>query len=260
LEILEFLLQPFVLLLISIPMTILVGIIIGTWLSQPRKPRVIQIAPESGRGREYDVESEDNVNAYCHSIENEPPQRFIKRYQALNILRKGWFKLSNYALWFARQGTAYTYKIDESKQEVKITLREAILNLFGPDLFERIPNDEKTGFIKDRIEKSSVGVTIEFPAGLPLTPKNPIYDPTVTDANDPRSQEYLPSISSDDIRRNDFDTFINAIVRGVQRLIKGTASGEWVKIIFIMGTGIGIGIVLSLIFHWGAPVVVPPST
>jgi hypothetical protein len=241
-------------------MTILVGIIIGTWLSQPRKPRVIQIAPESGRGKEYDVESEDTVNAYCQPIENEPPQRFIKRYQAINILRKGWFKLSNYALWIGRIGTAYTFNLDDPDKKIQVSLREAILNLFGKDLYERIPNDEKTGFIKDRIEKSSVGVTIEFPTGQSLTPKNPLYDPTVKDKDDPRSQEYLPSISSDDIRRNDFDTFINAIVRGVQRLIKGTASGEWVKIIFIMGTGIGIGIVLSLIFHWGAPVVVPPST
>lgn len=238
-EILNIIANPLVLFLIAVPTFTLLGILVGTWLSQPRKERVLQIIPETGRGVELEVESQDTVNAYCNPVGNTPPQRFIKRQQALNILRKGIFKLTTYALWFGRQGTAYTYKFGESKEEIKVTLKEAILNLFGKDLYERIPNDEKTGYIKDHIEQSTVGVTIEFP-------------------NDPITPENLPSISSDDLRRNDIDTFVGAIVRGVKSMGK-TGGGDWVKIIFILGSGVAIGIVLSLIFKWGAPIVVSPT-
>lgn len=244
-DIFSILANPLVLFMIAVPVFILVGILVGTWLSQPRKPRVLKVQPESGRGEELEIEKEDTVNVYCPAIaNNEPPQRFIKRHQALNVLRKGWLKLSTYPLWFGRYGTAYTFKFEDNdtdkKTPIKITLREAIHNILGPDLYERIPNNEKTGYIKDKIEASSVGVLVEFP-------------------NNPLTPEGMPSISSDDVRRNDIDTFIGAVVRGVKSLTRGEHAGEWVKIIFILGSGIGIGIVLSLIFRWGAPIVVEPT-
>jgi hypothetical protein len=203
---------------------------------------VLKIQPESGRAEDLQVESEDTVNVYCNAVSNTPPQRFIKRHQAFNVLRKGWLKVSTYPLWFGRYGTAYTQKPEgnpEAEPVKDVTLREAILNIFGKELYEKIPNDAKTGFIKDQIESSSVGVIVEFPKEK-LTP------------------EGLPSISSDDVRRNDIDTFIGAVVRGVKSLSKSEGAGQFLKIIFIMGSGIAIGIVLSLIFHWGSPTIVNP--
>ena len=238
-EVLNFLANPLVLLLIAFPDLLFVGIYVGVWLTHPRKNRILKIEPESGRGIDYEVESEDTVNAYCKSVANSPPQRFIKQHKALNIIRKGPFKLQNYALWLGRYGTAYTQMVNEKKETVKVSLREAIRNIFGKELYERIPNDEQTGYIKDQIEKNEVGVTVELPATTQLTP------------------EGLKSLSPDDIRRHDIDTLIGSVVRGVKSLSK-TSGGDFLKIVFILGTGVAIGIVLSLIFGWGAPTVVNP--
>lgn len=236
-DVLNFLVNPLVLLLMALPILLFVGIYVGVWLTHPRKNRILKIEPESGRGIDYEVESEDTVNAYCKSVANSPPQRFIKRHKALNIIRRGPFKLQNYALWMGRYGTAYTQMVNEAKETIKVSLRDAIRNIFGKDMYDRIPNDEKTGWIKDQIENSEVGVTVELPATTQLTP------------------EGLKSLSPDDIRRHDIDTLIGSVVRGVKSLSK-TGGGEFLKIIFIMGTGVAIGIVLSLIFGWGGKTVV----
>jgi len=242
--ILELFLNPLFLLVISMPIFVIVGLLLGTWLSQPRKARVLKVSPESGRGEELEIESEDTINAYCNPIGNMPPQRFIKRHEALNIIRKGFLKIQTYALWLARQGTAYTYmfgdKDEKHENPIKVSLKQAVYNVFGKELYEKIPNDSKTGYVKDKIENSSVGVFIEFPKA-PLTP------------------EGLPSVSSDDVRRGAIDSFINRLVRGVDKLGSGRTATEWVKVIFILGTGIGIGVVLSLIFGWGAPKIVEKS-
>lgn len=238
-DILNFLANPLVLFLISFPVLLFVGIYVGVWLTHPRKNRVLSIEPESGRAADLVVEEEDTINAYCGSVANNPPQRFIKRHKALNVVRKGPFRLQTYALWLGRFGTAYTQMLNEAQKKVKVSLRDAVENIFGKDMYDRIPNDEKTGYIKDAIEKSEVGVTVELAAFTPLTP------------------EGLKSLSSDDVRRHDVDTLINSVVRGVEKLSK-TGGGEFLKIIFIMGTGIGIGIVLSLLFGWGGTTVVQP--
>jgi hypothetical protein len=231
---------------------LLVGILVGTWFSQPRKPRVLKIQPESGRGEDLEVEKEDAVNVYCPAIENTPPQRFIKIHQAFTVIKKGRLKLSTYPLWIGRYGTAYTQNMEGNPkpQPIKVPLREAIKNLFG-ELYDKIPNDKNSNYLKDRVESSEVGVTIEFERDQPLTPLNPNYDPDIKDPNDPRSMKYLPSVSSDDIRRGEIDTFIGAVAHGIRSLLKGEHAGEWIKIIFILGSGFAIGVVASLIFGWG---------
>jgi len=239
-QIFNVLANPLILLLISFPVLIFVGIYVDVWLTHPRKHRVLQIEPETSRAIDFQVESEDTVNAYCKPVANSPPQRFIKLHNALNVVRKGPFRLQNYAMWLARLGTAYTTQTGEKKTDVKISLRQAIQNLFGKELYDRIPNNEKTGFIKDRIERSEVGVTVELPASNPLTPTG------------------FESLSSDDLRRADIDSFIGALVRGVKSQFKGIG-GDYLKTVFILGTGVGIGIVLSLVFKWGAPTVLPPA-
>jgi preprotein translocase subunit Sss1 len=244
-DILTFLANPLVLILLALPTLIFIGIWIGVWLSQPRKNRVYKIDPTNSTGIEYEVESQDTVNAYCKSVGNTPPQRFITMQNPINFIRNGVFRLQNFSAWFARIGTAYTQDFNPETKELKndpvtVPLRVAIENLFGKDLYDKIPNDEKTGYIKDKIEKSEIGVMIKFPE-KPLTPNN------------------MSSISPDDIRRHDVDNLIKAVVQGV-KMLTAKASGEYLKIIFILGTGIAIGVIGSIIFHLGWPTVVTPKT
>lgn len=234
----DFLGNPLILLAIVSPLLLFLGILVGNALSQPRKNRVLKLSPETGRGVELEVNEEDELNIRCDPVGNIPPQRFIKLHDAFNIVKKGWFKIQNYALWFAYYGSAYVRKLEG--EDVDITLETAIFNIFGKTLYDQIPREQK-----DQIEASEIGITVSFP-NKPLTPL------------DPKTKESLPSISSDDLRRGDVDQFIGALARGINSLSK-TASGDWTKISFILGTGIAIGIVLSLIFKWGAPVIVPST-
>lgn len=222
----------------AVPVVLFIGLLIGVHFSQPRKNRVLALNPETGRGVEYEIDGEDNVNVYCPPVGNTPPQRFIKRQDAFNIIRKGAFKIQTYALWLAMQGSAYTRSMEGNENE-EVPFRDAVKNVLGKELYRQIPNNKKDGFVKDRLEESALNVTVKFP-NAKVTPDG------------------LPSISSDDMRRNDVNTLIAAIVRGVNLLRKPT-SGEAMKIIFILGSGIAIGIVLSLIFGWGNTTVIQPS-
>lgn len=232
-NILNFLLNPWILLMIISPLLFLFGIIGGNLLSQPRKNRVLKVSPESHRGVELEIKSEDAINVYCPPVGNMPPQRFIKRLSAFNIIRKGWLRLQNYALWIGRYGTAYVHKFDN--EPVELSFKEAVYNVLGEKYYKQIPDPEK-----NHIEDGSIGVMIDFPK-LPLTPTD-------------KDGKALPSISEDDLKRdsderamaNLWDTFDKERKR------------SYLNMIAFIGTGIGIGVVLSLLFKWGSPVVIPP--
>jgi len=218
--------NPLILFAIFTPILVLVGILLGAYLVQPRRNRVIQISPESGRGIDFEVKEEDAMNLRCDPVGPTPPQRFIKRQPALNIITKGFLKLKNYALWLGRVGTAYTYTI--KSKPVKLSLKDTIMNIFGKEKYDMIPEKQKK-----QIEEGQVGVTVEFP-DVSLTP------------------DKMPSLSSDDLRRGDIDHFIDALAKGVAKAAK-LGSAISAKDIFIVGTGIAIGIVVAIVFGWGTP-------
>ena len=218
--------NPLILLAVACPVVLLVGILVGNFVSQPSKNRVLKISPESGRGIELEVKDEDATNLHCDPVGNIPPQKFIKRLNAFTIIKKGWFKLKNYALWFGRYGTAYVQGFENST--VEVTLREAVLNIFGERLYQQIPVLQKK-----QIEDGKLGVIIEFP-------------------NNPLTPEGLPSISEDDINRDNDERAMQNLWDAYNEEKKHDA----IQMIAYIGTGVAIGIVLALIFGWGAPIVV----
>ena len=231
---LEFFTNPLVLLSILAPILVFIGISSGYYLSQPRKNRVLKISPESGRGVELEVKSEDATNVYCDPVGDIPPQRFIKRLNAFSIIKKGWMKLQNYALWLGRYGTAYVTGIDDS--DIPVSFKAAILNVFGRTLYDQIPEQQRT-----QIEDGKIGVMIGFPND-PLTPKG-------TDGND------LPSISEDDINRDNDQRAMENLWEAYEQEQR---SNTITQIAFV-GCGVAIGIIVSLIFKWGAPTVITPA-
>lgn len=230
---LDFLLNPWILLLIISPIVFLFGIIGGNLLSQPRKNRVIKLAPESHIGVELEVKSEDAVNIYCDAVGKTPPQRFIKILNPYNIAKKGFLKIYNYALWFGRYGTAYIHKFGD--EDVHLTLKEAIFNVFGDKYFKQIPEAVMT-----IIDKGKLGVVVQFPKD-PLTPTDDEGKP-------------LRSISEDDLNR-DADSKAMGNLWGEYDKEK---RGKVFEKIAYIGTGIAVGIIIMLITKWGSPVVIPP--
>lgn len=207
----------------------------GYVVSQPRSNKVLKIAPESGRGIELNVNEEDTTNIYCKPVGNIPPQRFIKLYNAFTIVRKGWFKLQNYALWIARYGTAYVTGIKTG--DIEVSFKEAVLNVFGQKLYDLIPQTQK-----DQIEDGTIGVTIRFP-NEPLTPTNP------------ETGKSMPSISEDDINRDNDER----AMRNLWDQYEKEKRGDAINTVAFVGCGIAIGVILSLLFKWGSPITPAPK-
>jgi len=224
--------------MIVAPLMLLFGIIGGNLLSQPRKNRVLKVDPQSHRGVELEIQSEDSINVYCNPVGKMPPQKFIKLLEPFSIIRKGWLRLQNYALWIGRFGTAYVHKFDDS--DVKVSFKQAVNNVFGNKYYKQIPQA-----IKNKIESGKLGVIVEFPKS-PLTPKG-------EDGKD------LPSISESDINR---DNDQRAMGNLWEEYNKERKRG-YLNMIMFIGTGIGIGIAIGLIMKWGSPIVienvVPPG-
>ena len=145
----EFLMNPWILLMILAPVFLLVGINAGNFTSQPRKNRVLKIDPNSYRALELEVKSEDAVNIFCDAVGNTPNQRFVKRLSPFNVARKGFLKIYNYALWMGRYGTAYVQKFDN--ESVDLSFKEAVFNVFGQKFYDLIPQA-----VRDHIEDGSI--------------------------------------------------------------------------------------------------------
>lgn len=223
--------NPWILLMITAPIMLFFGLIGGNLLSQPRKNRVIKISPENHRGVELEIKSEDAINVYCDPVGKMPPQRFIKRLSAFNIIRKGWLKLQNYAVWFGRYGTAYVHRFDN--RPVDLSFKEAVFNVFTKKYYEQIPQD-----VKNKIEDGQIGVMVEFPDD-PLTPMNL------------ETGEPFPSISEDDINRdNDKKAMSN-----IWDTLEQERRKNYLNMAMYIGTGFAIGLVVSLLFKWGSPIV-----
>lgn len=237
--ILEVILNPFILMMISGALCLIVGLFLGVYQSQPRRNMVIQISPDTGRGLEFSVKEEDTVNLNCSPVGSIPPQRFIKLLDAYNIVRKGFLKLQNYALWCGMTGTAYTYPFDTPN--VKTSLEKTMKNIMGEEDYKKTPLA-----LQKKIAEAKIGVTVEFPKGY-STPINPIYDATISDPKDPRSQKFLPAKSSDDLRRGDVDRLINIIARRLNELGKKTGGESVIKVLVYLGCGGGL-FMLALLF------------
>lgn len=215
--------NPFILLLLASITFSMTGIMIGVYVSQPRKNRIIKLSPETGRGIEYQVEKEDAVNLICKAVGDTPPLKFRKTTAAWNIIRKGVLnKLQHYALWLGQEGTAYTFPLNAP--DIKITLRQTVENVFGLELYKQLSAD-----IKNRIESASVGVTVEFPQ-QPLTPMG-------------KDGKSLPSVSEYDIQRDDDAKILHALATGIAKAKQGFS---W-NMLFAIGTGVAIGIIIGII-------------
>jgi len=263
---------------------IIVGFFVGAYYSSPRKDRVQKVAPENGRGTDYEAKSQDGINVYCDPLGNEPPQKFIKTGYALNMIRKGLLgRLTHYALWTGRYGTAYTFTIGEKSENlslkealikclgeaefyrdikeeqikkieedtnkyklgedvVKTTLEKTMRNIFGKNDREIDEYDLLPEATKIKIRDAEVGVIIEFP-GVPLTPAG------------------LPSVSSDDVHRDNDQKVVNALVNGIKKLGSGGPSQTFMMLLPML-TFAG-GIILAYLLHIGGTTVVettPPSS
>lgn len=234
---LSWLFNPFILLIFSVPITAVVFLLAGMYVSQPKKDRVVQLSPESGTGKEYDINIQDSTEMGCKPLlKGEAPQRFLKTGQAYNVIKKTAWKLQSSATWIGRIGTAYTYPL--GNESVTISFIDSVKQVFTEETFNRL-----SGELKKRIAEAQIGVTVKFPQ-VSLTPLNPNFNP-----EQPISQlnpKYMPMVNSDDVRRGAFDKFINSLATGIYKLATGGNKVNLIQLITSAGAG-GCAVMLILL-------------
>lgn len=238
--IIDILTNPLMLILETGSGMLMLGLFLGVYMSQPRKNKVIQFSPESGRGIEYNVDKEDEINIKCDSVLNTPPQKFMKYplQTGYNIVKKGIFKrLHNYALWIGRMGTAYTFPLDTNRsltleQIEKTTLKQTLQNILEPENYDKLGST-----FQKKIEEAQVGVLIQFPK-VDLTPPG------------------MPSMSSDDIHRHAIEEFIGMLAQGIKDLMKKSGSREVINTIITLIAGCTFGLLIAWFLHIGSTTVV----
>lgn len=222
----EFLANPFILLAICIPILTFMGIIIGVKVSGARGTTVLQLDPATNSAREFRAYEEDAVNVRCKPVGNIPPQQFIKRKnRGWNVLTKGFLKLKTYALWIGVVGSAYAIAFKDGVQ-VQVSLKEAIVNIFGEVRYNQLSKEHR-----DKIEEDELGVIVNLPEYV-----------------EPTDDEGL---TSDDVHTGQFKQLIKAYTEGVNNFLKEGGGGGLSRIIFQVGTGVAIGIIVAFLFGIG---------
>ncbi len=263
---LDILFSPLVIIAMMVPIMIILGIFIGSYLSSTHKDVVQSIQPETGRGTQYEAKEQDSKNIYCNPMGKEPTKHFIKTGSAINMAMKGFLgRIKHVAVWNGRFGTAYTYPIGEYSET--LSLEEAVTRLLGEADYSKIPveqqnkiesdpkkyqlggehvktyleetlthifGEEEYGLLpqetRNKIKFAEVGVIVDFPS-VPLTP------------------EGLSSITDDDVNRDNDQKVMNALVNGIKALGKG---GPPLLILMVLPMiGVVIGLALAWVFHIG---------
>jgi hypothetical protein len=211
------------------------GLAIGIIGSTPRKNQALKLDIKTGRGVLYDVDKEGAIDISCKPVGDTPPQKFIHGGRhAFNVVRKGLFKLQHYALWIGRYGTAYVYRFDsKDSQEAKISLKEGIMEVLTPQLYNQLSDD-----IQHKIEVAEMGIIIDLPSE-PLTPAG------------------LPSINSDDIKRDSDDKVLKSIAQHIHEQAK--VGFSW-NLLLGIGCGVGIGFVAAWFLKVGGTTIQQPSS
>lgn len=133
------------------------GILIGLWLSKPKKNQVCKLIPEDARGYDLDVVEENANFIYCDPIETLPPQRFLKFRKGFTVTQKRrWGRFLKINRYFGREGTAFTQRIEQGKI-TDIPLNQTMIGLWGEDEYNNMPEH-----LREAIEQAKIGVTVSI--------------------------------------------------------------------------------------------------
>lgn len=94
----------------------IMGILLGLALARPRRNQVMKLQPNTNRGFDLSIRRENSIGLECEEIPDLPPQRFFKCYPGLTVATRAWTgRMQIITRWMAREGTAFTKRIDPGR-------------------------------------------------------------------------------------------------------------------------------------------------
>lgn len=199
---------------------LLVGVILGVIFRPGWTNAVMKVSPSEHRFDDFSIKSESAITIECEDKKGMPPHRFIKLYPGY-IGRTGRFVKRQITRYIGKEGTAYTWKLNDADEYVKVPggLATALIAIWGQDVYDQIPDEPK----KALEGTANLMVTVDLTEGL--TPQG------------------YRSVSEEDIKREEDREAAKTLWQGKQQQSKG----EIVKTIIIAVAGFGIACFLQVI-------------
>lgn len=208
----------------------------GTMMGRPRKNQVLKILKNENRGYLFDIKEESAFSVRCNGIETLPDQRFYKNFPSILVTQKGFLgKLTRVNRYIARDGTAYTQRVRRGGKIERVPLIDTVSTILGEEVMKGLAKP-----LYEKLEQAQIGVTIGLEDDL-LTPNNPSHNP-----KDSTSQEFLPSISEEDIKREEDQEAAKTLWQERQKAMRGAM----IEKVAWLGFGVGIGVIASIVLGW----------
>lgn len=231
---LDWFIDPSLLVLMLIPVFVAIGIILGVYLSIPRKHQVDKYLPNDNRAYEFNVKKETRFGLFCDAVANLPPQAFFKLFPSTLIYRKGLIGgFRPIVRYIAREGIAFTQGVIDNVDFTNKKLHEIVSVLWGDD-YEKTPER-----LRKKLEESKIDVTIR------------IGDPVDIKLKDKKTGiEY--TISEDEV----YKERVQRAMEGVEQGKNKASAIPRLNYILAVGCGIGLGLLVAAFFKIG---ILPPT-
>jgi hypothetical protein len=209
---------------------LLIGVIVGLWLRPWYGNEVIKLIPRDHRFIDFPVAEETSVSIECNEKRGYPTQRFYKHHPGFTGI-VGRFLKKPITRYLGREGTAYTWKVNEGEVEVQGGLAQAIKTICGEDFWDQIPDKQQ-----ELLQESRMGVTV----GLDEAP----------------IPENLRVVSEEDIQAEEDRKASETFWEGKKKQEKGA----WIQWMFIFMSGFGVACALQIIGILRIPSPAPAPT
>lgn len=199
---------------------LLIGLLGGIFLRPWFGNQVVKLIEREFRFVDLDIEEESAVSIECKDKKGMPAQRFFK-YRPGYTGIVGKFLKKPVTRFFGREGTAYTWKVENTK-EIKLdpgNLAGAIRTVWGEEFYSSVPEKQKK-----LLDESKIGITVQLEQGA-LTP------------------ETFHPISEEDIKTEEDRKASETFWEGKKTLVKG----QWIQWVFIFVAGFGVACALMII-------------
>jgi len=215
-----------------IVMAVFFGLLFGLVFRPKARSVVLKFLPHDKRVFELPIQREQAVSVKVKALKEMPVQRFIK-YQGGYTGFSGGFLKKPRTIFLAKEGTAYTQKLEDSK--IKIPLDKTLIGIWGEAFYDTIPEKQRNLLLKDRVD-----VTID------LKDEVPMQEVTYQDAEYPMETktvlEPLRQIREEDIKTEDDIEASRNFWTGR----KQAERGQWTQWFFVFLAGFGVCAVLQI--------------
>lgn len=210
-------------------MFLLIGLIIGIFFRPGWGNHVMKVLPREHRFVDFGIQEETAITIECDDKKGFPAHRFIKLAPGF-VGTVGRFVKRQATRFIGKEGTAYTWTLQDDKYVKVGNLLTALTGLWGAEFCESIPDP-----YKGQLVDSKLMVTVDLDDGL--TPPG------------------MSSVSEEDIKREEDRRAAETFWQGKKDQLKG----QWINMLIVGIAGFGIACLLQIIGILRVPTPTPET-